>query len=114
VNLDTMPVDEVARLLGSESPAEWVTYRGRSIADIAFGTLLQTDLAFQQFWIARLESEVRVFERILQEADFLDQSVKGFFDITDDIAFVPGERTMGDWALDRLLRAQESLHLMFS
>ena len=110
----TMSPHGLALQLGTEVFREWLTYEGKDIIDLPLEYLLRTDPKFLTFWTQRCEEEVVAFRRILDEGDFLDESVASFFSVDEDLhTFVAGDRTMRVWAESRLQRAQEAERDLF-
>lgn len=112
--IEVLTPRELAQQLGLEHFREWQTYHGTPIGRMSIGILLQTDAAFQAFWIERGEEQVLAFERILKEADFLDQRVVEFFEIPEKLwEFTDPTKTMRGWIEMRISLARaEYLHLV--
>lgn len=96
--------------MGSGGLPEWHVWNGKVVTEGLSGSLWGLP-GFADFWEQRWTAEVRAFERILSEGDFLDDLLVDYFQIPEKYAYIYNNMTMRGWAEQQLETARKNSRL---
>lgn len=102
---------EIVLELGGGPLPQWRLFNGRDVSTHEANYLILYSEEYQVWKIRSLQEEIFLFNIMLEQAEFLDETVTDFFKVP--VPLRQPRRTLREWATDRLESARQELALLY-